>query len=118
MTWTPETNRIPWELMTPEEQAAMKAAKHGWEFWYYLDWAESTGHIWIPPRIYRARPAPAAKTEGREGMKIPVNIHVDEGTILLVRTILRQTSKPDAIIDDTKDAIIKAISELKGEKDD
>ncbi len=31
MTFDPTTNRIPYGLLTPEEQATLKAWPHGWE---------------------------------------------------------------------------------------
>jgi hypothetical protein len=67
MTWTPETNRVPWGIMTSEEQAAIKAAKHGWEGWViHLGIIEVTridflGRFPHHHVIYRALPAPAAK---------------------------------------------------------
>jgi hypothetical protein len=62
MTWTPETNRIMWCLMTPEEQAAMKAAKHGWEIRDDYGWIGCTAEpVWFTDTTYRAIPAPAAK---------------------------------------------------------
>ena len=62
MTWTPETNRIIWCLMTPEEQAAMKAAKHGWEIRDDYGWIGCTTEpIWFTDTTYRAIPAPAVK---------------------------------------------------------
>ena len=29
--WTPETNRIPFGLLTEDEKAALQACEHGWE---------------------------------------------------------------------------------------
>jgi hypothetical protein len=61
-SWTPETNRVPWGLMTPKEQAAMKAAKHGWETWDEYGWIGCTAEpIWFTDFTYRALPAPAVK---------------------------------------------------------
>ena len=61
MTWTPETNRITWGLLTPEEQGAMLAAKHGWLLADYNGWAEDRHPTWSPDRVYRAIPAPVDK---------------------------------------------------------
>lgn len=65
MDWTPETNRVPTCLLTADELAAMKAAKHGWEFWNTTeqDWSNPLsdwdGTYFYPQSIYRAKPAPA-----------------------------------------------------------
>lgn len=62
MTWTPQNNRIPWGLLTPEEQAAMEAAKHGWEWFDYRNgWLKKEHGVWIAGTIYRALPAPVVK---------------------------------------------------------
>ena len=60
MTWTPETNRIPFGLLTDDENAALRACKHGWEF-YNCDgeWRVTDEKPqWFMGTIYRAKPAP------------------------------------------------------------
>lgn len=61
--WTPETNRVPTCLLTADELAALKAAKHGWEYMDggSLEWTK-TAHdtpAWGEYTVYRAKPAPA-----------------------------------------------------------
>lgn len=58
MGWTPETNRIPFGLLTDDEKAALRACKHGWEFWDGTHWKDKVGNILCPSCIYRAKPAP------------------------------------------------------------
>jgi len=59
MTFDLTQNRIRTDLLTAEELAAMKAAKHGWEMIYYdMTWKDVPDPAWIPDYIYRAKPAP------------------------------------------------------------
>lgn len=60
MTWTPETNRIPWGLLTEDEQAALQACEHGWEGYAYSrgTWLDTISDTWARTTIYRAKPAP------------------------------------------------------------
>ena len=59
MTWTPETNRIPFVLLTDDEKAALKACEHGWEFYNYNgEWSASESPQWFMGTIYRAKPEP------------------------------------------------------------
>lgn len=59
MTFDITTNRIPYGLLTPEEQVTLEAWPHGWE-------VHTRGHVWdeikIPfwanSNIYRGKPAP------------------------------------------------------------
>jgi len=59
MTFDPTTNRIPFGLLTPEEQATLKAWPHGWEI-LMLDHlrGEIVTPYWINRAIYRGKPAP------------------------------------------------------------
>lgn len=61
MSFDPTTNRIPYGLLTPEEQATLKAWPHGWEFfephkktWLDCEFKPS----WIWDLLYRGKPAP------------------------------------------------------------
>lgn len=57
MTWTPETNRIPWFLLTEEEKTALEACKHEvYAFSMVKGWRSFLR--WDPYVIYRAKPAP------------------------------------------------------------
>jgi hypothetical protein len=54
----PTTNRIPFKLLTSEEQDALKAWPHGWEV-CDLDWWRDRPHpIWSPNAVYRGKPEP------------------------------------------------------------
>ncbi len=59
MTFDPTTNRIPFVLLTPEEQDALKAWPHGWERYqpYGKTW-ESCLPFWNIGAIYRGKPEP------------------------------------------------------------
>jgi hypothetical protein len=59
MNFDVTTNRIPFGLLTPEEQATLKAWPHGVEyyrFWQDL-WADCDP-IWDDNIVYRGKPAP------------------------------------------------------------
>lgn len=62
MTFDPTQNRVPTCLLTADELAALKAAKHGWEYHNGgNDWRIKTGgddHLYADT-VYRAKPAPA-----------------------------------------------------------
>jgi hypothetical protein len=67
MTFDVTTNRIPYGLLTPEEQGILKAWPHGWEFcsvehpedgWECTDGKPS----WIGAFAYRGKPAPKVKS--------------------------------------------------------
>lgn len=62
MSFDPTTNRIPYGLLTPDEQATLKAWPHGWEH-YKCDegvWIRLGlwGHAWFNENLYRGLPAP------------------------------------------------------------
>lgn len=58
----PTTNRIPFELLTPEEQAILKAWQHGWQM-RDIDgnWVDRPDPAWSLHNIYRGKPAPVVK---------------------------------------------------------
>ena len=58
MTWTPETNRIPWGLLTEDERAALQACEHGWEWYTSGKWETCANPAWRSIFTYRAKPAP------------------------------------------------------------
>jgi len=63
MNFDPTTNRIPYGLLTPEEQATLKAWPHGWEFFYWeiKEW-EPYDPAWFNSNVYRGKPAPKVKS--------------------------------------------------------
>jgi len=56
----PTTNRIPWGLLTPEEQEALMSWPHGWDLYSVANkqWVEPTLNIWVSTGVYRGKPAP------------------------------------------------------------
>lgn len=58
MTFDPTTNRIPFGLLTPEEQDTLKAWQHGWEFYEGRVWTWIEGPSWQKDAVYRGRLAP------------------------------------------------------------
>jgi len=69
----PTQNRVQTCLLTADELAALKAAKHGWEFWCADKWINSTGPSWqTPDFVYRAKPAPAPSDKIAEAARVLV----------------------------------------------
>jgi hypothetical protein len=60
MTWHPTTNRVQCELLTPEEEKALKVWTHGHEIYdtAYEEWINCPEPIWSNTSIYRGKPAP------------------------------------------------------------
>lgn len=57
----PKTNRIPFGLLTPDEQTALTEWSHGWEIWWEGDrdnWGKLTYPTWEENSVYRGKPAP------------------------------------------------------------
>jgi len=65
MTFDPTTNRIPFGLLTPEEQEALKAWPHGWEFHkgWVDEWVPAPGPAWAMQAVYRGKPAPVVTSK-------------------------------------------------------
>jgi hypothetical protein len=64
MTFDPTTNRIPFGLLTPEEQATLKAWPHGVEYYRFCSstrWTDCDP-IWDTDLVYRGKPAPKVKS--------------------------------------------------------
>lgn len=55
----PTTNRIPLGLLTSEEQAALMEWPHGWQMLDHGYWVNRLKPTWLPPNVYRGKPAPA-----------------------------------------------------------
>jgi hypothetical protein len=60
MTFDPTTNRIPFDLLTKDEQAALKAWPHGYEhFGRWLNgWHLCDSPEWAAVAVYRGLPKP------------------------------------------------------------
>jgi len=77
MNFDPTTNRIPFGLLTPEEQATLKAWPHGFEVCSgSTSWMIHCSELptWWNALVYRGKPAPKVKSywffiykEGRVG---------------------------------------------------
>jgi hypothetical protein len=63
MTFDVTTNRIPYGLLTPEEQATLKACPYGWEYYSLMNgaWARCDPR-WDEDAVYRGKPAPKVKS--------------------------------------------------------
>jgi hypothetical protein len=63
MTFDVTTNRIPFGLLTQEEQATLKAWPHGWElfYWEIKEW-KPYDPTWFNGTIYRGKPASKVKS--------------------------------------------------------
>lgn len=59
MNFDPTTNRIPYGLLTQEEQAALHAWPHGVEYHSFLGnyWTDCFP-LWNDDKVYRGKPAP------------------------------------------------------------
>lgn len=60
MTFDVTTNRIPYGLLTPEEQVTLKAWPHGVEYYRFCSstrWTDCDP-IWDTDLVYRGKPAP------------------------------------------------------------
>jgi len=60
MNFDPTTNRIPFGLLTPEEQATLKAWPHKVEYYshkFNKEWVECEP-VWDMGVVYRGKPAP------------------------------------------------------------
>lgn len=61
-TFDPTTNRIPFGLLTTEEQRTLQAWPHGWKFFTSSfsepDWTWIEEPSWETRTVYRGRPAP------------------------------------------------------------
>ncbi len=59
MTWAIDTNTTPWGLLTPGQDAALRAHKGPWEYWSIDGWYTLDEPSWERAVVYRAvRPAP------------------------------------------------------------
>lgn len=57
----PTTNRIPFGLLTLEEQTVLKKWPHGFKFWLDDEWT-SRAPAWDTDTVYRGKPAPVVVT--------------------------------------------------------
>lgn len=62
MMFDPTTNRIPFDLLTEDEQAALKLWPHGWTYYlpgnYPDKWVPFVIPLWERKVVYRGKPAP------------------------------------------------------------
>ena len=81
------TNRVPWGLLTDEEQAALKAWPHGWEF-FATNWEWDTSHRpdWYSDVIYRAKPAPLPKPQSPDDRIAELEAQLAEARELLAES--------------------------------
>jgi len=96
MTFDPTTNRIPFDLLTEDEQAALKSWPHGWTYHGMDEWLEINPK-WAGSVVYRGKPAPVVTSTWRnvyiKTMSVElypsrheVDTHVGNGRIAVLRT--------------------------------
>jgi len=63
----PTTNRIPFGLLSEDEQTALIHWPHGWQYYDpdFEYWAESKGDIWCSSFVYRGKAAPVVVSRYR-----------------------------------------------------
>jgi hypothetical protein len=54
----PTTNRVPFGLLSVNEQKTMKAWPHGWEYYLLDEWRSIDLSSWCWNVVYRGKPAP------------------------------------------------------------
>lgn len=59
----PTTNRIPFGLLSEDEQTALIHWPHGFEFWWEEDGWDHAIPCWDKAIIYRGKPAPAVTSK-------------------------------------------------------
>ena len=65
MTFDPTTNRIPFDLLTEDERAALKAWPHGWTYRVTMEgWFEIKPE-WMDNTVYRGKPKPVVTSRYR-----------------------------------------------------
>lgn len=78
MPFDPTTNRIPFGLLTNEQQAALKSWPHGWEcFTSSCGWSSRDDPMWSAHLAYRGKSAPVVTSQWfnryPDGMSGPYN---------------------------------------------
>ena len=63
MTFDPTTNRVPYGLLTPEEQEALKAWPHEVEYYLLNGWRPIIEPSWANDVVYRGKPKPVVKSK-------------------------------------------------------
>ena len=58
----PTTNRIPFGLLTDDEQNALIHWPHGFEHYHHSGWDHMDQPSWINPSVYRGKPAPVVES--------------------------------------------------------
>lgn len=59
----PTTNRVPYGLLTPEEQEALKAWPHEMEYYLLDGWRPIIEPSWENGVVYRGKPAPVVTSK-------------------------------------------------------
>jgi hypothetical protein len=62
MDFDPTTNRIPFDLLTEDERAALKSWLHGWTYHGMDEWLEIKPK-WMGNTVYRGKPAPVVTSK-------------------------------------------------------
>jgi hypothetical protein len=58
----PTTNRVPWKLLTKEEQKILLAWPHGWQHCWYGRWFDYDYPEYAGMTVVRGKPAPEETT--------------------------------------------------------
>lgn len=58
----PTKNRVPFGLLSEDEQEALKAWPHEWEVYKGCEWVSITSSNWSESVVYRGKPAPVVVT--------------------------------------------------------
>jgi hypothetical protein len=59
----PTTNRVPFELLTDEEQEALRGWSYGIEYHKRKQWRETDHPVWHYETVYRGKPAPVVTSK-------------------------------------------------------
>jgi len=58
----PTTNRVPFSLMSEDEQTALIHWPHGWEYYLFKGWCPADCPSWDMGVVYRGKPAPVVES--------------------------------------------------------
>lgn len=58
MTFDPTKNRVPYGLLSEDEQTALIHWPHGWQAYKGCDWVSIASSNWGESVVYRGKPAP------------------------------------------------------------
>jgi hypothetical protein len=103
MSFDPTTNRIPFELLTEDERAALKAWPHGWTYFTVSGWKLVVTPSWGGSVVYRGFPAPMVTSKW-------FNVYPDE----IVHNAHTTREKADRAADDDARIAIMRIETCNG----